>query len=90
MVDLKGMFTNENVGGIDLLIRAFLGTFALTALAAGILNDSKLKWVLAIIGFAGVFTSLTRHCTPYNLLGINTAEKNESICQITEEAESEE
>lgn len=90
MVNLKEILLNENVGGLDLFIRALLGSFAITALAAGIMKQSKLKWLLAIIGFAGVFTSLTRHCTPYNFLGINTAKKGNIRCDDLQEIEQDE
>jgi len=73
MGNLKELFMKENVGGLDLILRALLGSLAISALALGIAKHSKWKWVLAIIGFTGIFSSLTRHCTPYVLFGINTA-----------------
>ena len=89
MVNLKEILLNENVGGFDLFIRALLGSVSITALALGILKDSKLKWLLAIIGLTGIFTSLTRHCTPYNLLGINTAKKNECSIEVKKKPDQE-
>ncbi|MBN2110747.1 MAG: DUF2892 domain-containing protein [Methanosarcinaceae archaeon] len=86
-MDLKELLFKENVGGIDLYFRALLGSLAITALAAGIMRKSRLKWILALIGFTGIFTSLTRHCTPYTLLGINTAK--DDTCSITEKTERE-
>lgn len=77
MVSLKQILLQENVGGLDLVLRAFLGSFALSALALGFAKNSKWKWILAIIGFTGIFSSITRHCTPYVLLGINTASRKE-------------
>lgn len=84
-MDLKELLFKENVGGIDLYIRALLGSLAITALAAGIMRESKLRWILALIGFTGIFTALIRHCTPYTLLGINTAKGN--TCPALEETE---
>lgn len=78
MVSLKQILLKENVGGLDLVLRAFLGSLALSALALGVARNSKWKWVLALIGLTGLVSSITRHCTPYVLLGINTATPKKS------------
>jgi hypothetical protein len=78
MVNLKELFMKENVGGLDLILRALFGSLAISALALGVAKRSKWKWILALIGFTGIFSSITRHCTPYELLGINTACPGES------------
>ncbi|MDK2833140.1 MAG: hypothetical protein PWR29_1889 [Methanolobus sp.] len=78
MVSLKQILLKENVGGLDLVLRAFFGSLALSALALGVARNSKWKWVLALIGLTGLVSSITRHCTPYVLLGINTATPKES------------
>ncbi|MBD3262085.1 MAG: DUF2892 domain-containing protein [Candidatus Altiarchaeales archaeon] len=66
--------TEENVGGVDLFLRAVLGTLSLVVLALDLASGS-LKWVLAAVAFIGIFSGLTRHCTPYSLFGFSTAKK---------------
>jgi hypothetical protein len=78
MISLKELFFKENVGGFDLVVRALFGSLAMSALALGVAKKKKWKLILAIIGFTGIFTSLTRHCTPYVLLGINTSSRKSS------------
>ncbi len=65
------MFTEENVGGADLIIRAFVGSL-LTLMLALDFFTGWVKIVMAIIAFLGLYTSITRHCTAYSVLGINT------------------
>ena len=74
-MDIKKLLWEENVGGIDLTARAVVGLIAIIMLALGLVH-SWWKWVLAIVAFGGLYTSITRHCTPYGLLGINTAKKS--------------
>jgi hypothetical protein len=74
-VDLKKLLLEENVGGFDLMFRALLGVLGINALAMGLVKSSPLKWITALIAAVGLFTSITRHCSPYYLLGINTAKK---------------
>ncbi|KKG14877.1 hypothetical protein EO98_03825 [Methanosarcina sp. 2.H.T.1A.6] len=69
------MFLEENVGGFDLLLRTLIGALGITALAMNLVKSSPLKWIVALIAFTGLFTSIIRHCTPYVILGINTAKK---------------
>jgi hypothetical protein len=78
MVSLKELFFKENVGGLDLIMRALFGSLAISVLALGLAKQKKWKFILAIIGFTGIFTSVTRHCTPYVLLGINTSSHKKS------------
>jgi hypothetical protein len=73
-MSIKKLLLEENVGGWDLAARAVVGTIAIIVLALGLVH-SWWKWVLAFIAFGGLYTSITRHCTPYGLLGINTAKK---------------
>ncbi len=75
MISLKELFFKENVGGSDLIVRALFGSLAMSALALGVAKQKKWKLILAIIGFTGIFTSITRHCTPYVLLGIDTSSR---------------
>ena len=70
-MDAKKLLCEENVGGYDLSIRAALGTLAITALALG-LASAPWNYVLALVAFGGLYTSITRHCTPYALLGVST------------------
>jgi uncharacterized membrane protein len=72
---LKDTLTRENVGGYDLLLRALLGSIAIVILAMDLMEPGLWKWVTALIAFTGLFTGMTRHCTPYVLMGFSTAEK---------------
>jgi hypothetical protein len=74
-MNLKKLFLEENVGGFDLLFRAVFGILAIIALAAGLVKRSPWKWIFAAIAFVGLISSIMRHCTPYSILGISTAEK---------------
>ena len=74
-MNLKKLFLEENVGGFDLFFRALFGILAIIALAAGLVKRSPWKWIIAAIAFAGLVSSIMRHCTPYSILGISTAEK---------------
>jgi len=74
-VKLKDTLTRENVGGYDLLLRALLGSIAIVILAMDLVEPGFWKWVTALIAFTGLFTGMTRHCTPYVLIGFSTAEK---------------
>jgi len=65
----------ENVGGFDLLFRTTFGVLAIIALATCLVKTSPWKWVVALVAFVGLFSSILRHCTPYVILGINTAKK---------------
>jgi hypothetical protein len=51
------------------------GVLAIIALATGLVKTSPLKWIIAAIAFTGLYSSILRHCTPYTILGISTAEK---------------
>ncbi len=72
-MDIGKMLFEENVGGLDLAFRAFVGTLAVIILASGIFSFWPIKLVLAIAAFAGLYTSITRHCTPYAFLGFSTS-----------------
>jgi hypothetical protein len=75
------LFLEENVGGFDLLCRTIYGVLAILALATGLVKRSPLKWIVALIAFTGLVSSILRHCTPYSILGINTAEKSKKPIQ---------
>ncbi|MDD2439898.1 MAG: DUF2892 domain-containing protein [Methanosarcinaceae archaeon] len=78
-MNIKQLFLEKNIGGLDLLLRAFLGSFAITVLAMDFVENKPLwNWLLGLVAFTGLFTSITRHCSPYVLLGINTAEQKTS------------
>ena len=70
----KDLLLGENVGGWDLTLRALLGSTAVVILALDLMTG-VLKWVVALIALGGLYTSITRHCTPYVLLGINTSKE---------------
>jgi hypothetical protein len=74
-MNLKKLFLEENVGGFDLFFRTTFGILAIIALAAGLVKRSPWRWIIAGIAFAGLFSSIMRHCTPYSILGISTEEK---------------
>ncbi|MGB9938869.1 YgaP family membrane protein [Methanosarcina sp.] len=71
----------ENVGGFDLLSRTIYGVLATLALATGLVKRSPWKWIVAAIAFTGLYSSILRHCTPYAILGISTAEKSKTPVQ---------
>jgi len=72
-VNLKEALTQENVGGYDLLLRALIGSVAIVVLAMDLIEPGLWKWITALIAFVGLFTGMTRHCTPYLLIGFSTA-----------------
>jgi hypothetical protein len=74
-MDIKKLLIEENVGGYDLWIRAAAGTVSITALALGLVTYPW-NWVLAIVAAIGLHSGMTRHCTPYALIGFSTKEKN--------------
>jgi hypothetical protein len=57
------------------VLRTTFGVLAIIALATGIVKTSPWKWIIAAIAFTGLYSSILRHCTPYSILGISTAEK---------------
>ncbi|HOA69069.1 MAG TPA: DUF2892 domain-containing protein [Methanosarcina thermophila] len=73
----------ENVGGFDLLFRTVFGILATLALSTGVVRKSPWKWIVAGIAFTGLYSSILRHCTPYAILGISTAEKKKASVQET-------
>jgi hypothetical protein len=75
------LFLEENVGGFDLLFRTIYGVLATLMLATGLVKKSPLKWIVALIAFMGLVSSILRHCTPYSILGINTAKKKKASVQ---------
>ncbi len=70
-MDPKKILIEENVGGVDLMIRALLGSLAVTLLALDTVNKPW-TWILGAISFVGLYTSITKHCGPYALLGFST------------------
>jgi len=44
-------------------------------LVTGLVKTSPWKWIVAVIAFTGLYSSILRHCTPYAILGINTAKE---------------
>jgi len=74
-MDISKILYGENVGGIDLMIRAFIGTLAIVILAVFDFKSLILRIILGLLAFLGLFTSITRHCLPYGLLGWSTAKK---------------
>jgi len=70
-MNLDKYLLEENVGGYDLLIRSTAGSLAIIALAMD-LAVPPWNWLLAVIAFVGLFSGMTRHCTPYKLIGFST------------------
>ena len=77
-MNLKEALTQENVGGYDLLLRALIGSVAIVVLAMDLIEPGLWKWITALIAFVGLFTGMTRHCTPYLLIGFSTADRKNS------------
>ena len=73
-MSLKTLLTQENVGGWDLWARALLGSVAITVLAIGMV-PAEWELLVALVAVGGLFTSITRHCTPYSFLHFTTAKK---------------
>jgi len=48
---------------------------AIIALATGFVKTSSWKWVVTLIAFVGLVSSILRHCSPYYIFKINTAKK---------------
>jgi len=63
--NLKKLFLEENVGGFDLLFRTVFGVIAIIALSTGFVKTAPWKWVVSLIAFTGLFSSITRHCSTY-------------------------
>ncbi|WP_406661123.1 DUF2892 domain-containing protein [Methanolobus sp. ZRKC3] len=74
-MDLSEIFLQENVGGIDLVLRAVMGTIAITALSLDLIESEPWKWVFAFVAIVGLYTSIMRHCSLYPFIKINTAKK---------------
>lgn len=81
-MNLKKLFLEENVGGFDLLFRTIYGVLATLALSTGLVKRSRWKWIVALIAFMGLVSSILRHCTPYSILGISTAKKKASVQEV--------
>jgi hypothetical protein len=58
------LFLEENVGGFDLLLRTTFGVLAIIALGTGFVKTSPWKWIVSLIAFTGLYTSILRHCSP--------------------------
>ncbi|AKB49434.1 hypothetical protein MSBRW_0181 [Methanosarcina barkeri str. Wiesmoor] len=80
-MNLQKLFLEENVGGFDLLLRTMCGVLSTLALSTGLVKKSPWKWIVAVMAFTGLFSSILRHCTPYSILGINTAKKKKASVQ---------
>lgn len=65
----------QNVGGFDLYFRAIIGLVAVIGLSMDYFTGWQ--WLAALVGFVGLFTAITRHCTLYNVMGYSTAKKAE-------------
>jgi len=75
-MNLEKLFTEENVGGWDLFLRALIGSAGTIALAMNLITLTEpWNWLAGLIIFIALFTSITRHCTPYGLIRMNTARK---------------
>ncbi len=72
-MDVERIFIQENVGGFDLLFRAFSGSLAITVLALDLMEPGIWQWILGLVAFIGLFSAIMRHCTPYALIGFSTA-----------------
>ena len=55
-----------NVGGMDSLVRIFIGTVLLYLTFMGFIG------MIGLVGAVFIITGLTGMCPPYHLLGINT------------------
>jgi hypothetical protein len=71
-MDLKKLFTEKNVGGIDRIARILIGVvLALIALFGP--YDFTLRVIFGLLALiVGVYTGIFSHCTLYSLMGWNT------------------
>lgn len=58
----------QNVGGIDRVLRVLIGLALLSLLYWG---EGNLKW-LGLIGIVPIATALLRFCPMYSIVGIST------------------
>jgi len=75
-MSLDDTFLKENVGGWDLFFRSAFGAAGIVALSMGLIKFAEpWNWVFGLAVFVGLFSGMTRHCTPYGVLGISTAKR---------------
>jgi hypothetical protein len=75
-MDMDKFFIQENVGGWDLFLRSAFGAAGIVALSMGLINlFEPWNWVFGLAVFVALFSGMTRHCTPYAVLGISTIKK---------------
>lgn len=74
-MDLKYTFLQENVDGIDIFVRAIIGSVAITALDMDYVDTCPWNWITALIALTGLFTTITRDCIPYSFIGFSTVRK---------------
>ncbi|MBN2250618.1 MAG: DUF2892 domain-containing protein [Candidatus Altiarchaeota archaeon] len=81
-MNLEKIFLEENVGGWDLFIRAAIGAAGTAAYSTGLVTATEpWNWIITAVIFVTLFSGMTRHCTPYALLGISTA-RNKKVLQL--------
>ncbi len=68
---MRDALLEQNVGGYDLYLRTIIGLVFIIGLSMDYFIGWQ--WLAALIGFVGLFTAITRHCTLYNVLGYSTA-----------------
>jgi len=73
---LSQILWEENVGGLDLVARSLVGSVGIIALAMNLLPDGIVTWAVALVTFVGLFSGMTKHCSPYGLIGFSTAKKS--------------
>jgi hypothetical protein len=78
-MDMDTLFLQENVGGWDLFLRSAFGAAGIVALSMGLIKFPE-PWnqVFGLAVFVGLFSGMTRHCTPYGVLGVSTAKKKQA------------
>jgi hypothetical protein len=75
-MSLEDIFIKENVGGWDLFLRSAVGAAGIVLLSMGMIDLAEpLNWAFGLVIFVCLFSGMTRHCTPYSVLGISTAKK---------------
>lgn len=75
-MDAQKLFLEENVGGWDLFARSAIGAAGIVALSMGLIAPAEpWNWALGFVLFVALFSGMTRHCTPYAVLGISTAKR---------------
>ena len=72
----------KNVGNIDRLLRAIIGTIVVTL---GLLNKN---WILDLVGFIVLLSGVFGRCPLYSIFGLNTAKAKKTSKTVAKKNKS--